>query len=180
MAFPQPGLNRDLLNPGEFCFHLSGEWKTLYVASNNPEKTSENGPFKVYMRNIHLDDENDRAAFNFFVKSYVSKNKIKIIPLSENALRMYSVNMDELDKTTKLTGLTGRGTNMEEEDFETFKQMTREEGTPEENTVNVTEAGECDKKDVVHMYNGILLSHKKEGNNAVCSNMDRPRDDHTE
>ncbi|TEA40547.1 hypothetical protein DBR06_SOUSAS16510006, partial [Sousa chinensis] len=52
----------------EFCFHLSGEWKTLYVASNNPEKTSENGPFKVYMRNIHLNDENDRAAFNFFVK----------------------------------------------------------------------------------------------------------------
>lgn len=30
---------------------------------------------------------------------------------------------------------------MKEEDFETFKQMTREEGTPEENTVNVTEAG---------------------------------------
>ncbi|XP_059858671.1 odorant-binding protein-like [Delphinus delphis] len=104
MAFPQPGLNRDLLNPREFCFHLSGEWKTLYVASNNPEKTSENGPFKVYMRNIHLNDENDRAAFNFFVNS-------------------------------------GRGNNTKEEDFEKFKQMTREEGIPEENTVNVTEAG---------------------------------------
>ncbi|TEA40556.1 hypothetical protein DBR06_SOUSAS16510019, partial [Sousa chinensis] len=137
----------------EFCFHLSGEWKTLYVASNNPEKTSENGPFKVYMRNIHLNDENDRAAFNFFVKQTnafsvfqtrsndVSKNKIKIIPLSENALRMYSVNTDELDKTTKLTGLTGIGNNTKEEDFEKFKQMTREEGIPEENTVNVTEAG---------------------------------------
>lgn len=37
----------------------------------------------------------------------VSKNKIKIIPLSENALRMHNVNKDELDKTTKLTGLTG-------------------------------------------------------------------------
>ncbi|XP_067580908.1 odorant-binding protein-like [Pseudorca crassidens] len=122
---------------GEFCFHLSGEWKTLYVASNNPEKTSENGPFKVYMRNIHLDDENDRAAFNFFVKV---KIKSKLF-LSENALRMYNVNMDELDKTTKLTGLTGRGNNTKEEDFEKFKQMTREEGIPEENTVNVTEAG---------------------------------------
>ena len=29
------------------------------------------------------------------------------------------------------------------------------------------------------MYNGILLSHKKEWNNAICSNMDRPRDYHT-
>ena len=32
---------------------------------------------------------------------------------------------------------------------------------------------------MVHIYNGILLSHKKEGNNAICSNMDATRDDHT-
>ena len=37
-----------------------------------------------------------------------------------------------------------------------------------------------DKEDVVHIYNGILLlSHKKEWNNAIFSNMDRPRDYHT-
>ena len=34
-------------------------------------------------------------------------------------------------------------------------------------------------KDVAHIYNGILLSHKKERNNAICSNMDGPRDYHT-
>ena len=33
-----------------------------------------------------------------------------------------------------------------------------------------------DKDDVVHVYNGKLLSHKKECNNAICSNMARPRD----
>ena len=37
-----------------------------------------------------------------------------------------------------------------------------------------------DKEDVVHIYNGILLSHEKEWNNAICSNMDGPRDYHTE
>ena len=36
-----------------------------------------------------------------------------------------------------------------------------------------------DKEDVVHIYHGILLSHKKEWNNAICSNMDGPRDYHT-
>ena len=40
--------------------------------------------------------------------------------------------------------------------------------------------GEMDKEDVVHIYNGILLSHKKEWNNAICSDMDGPRDCHTE
>ena len=29
-------------------------------------------------------------------------------------------------------------------------------------------------------YNGILLSHQKELNNAICSNIDGPRDCHTE
>ena len=32
---------------------------------------------------------------------------------------------------------------------------------------------------MVHTYNGILLSHKKAWNNAICSNMDGPRDYHT-
>ena len=36
-----------------------------------------------------------------------------------------------------------------------------------------------DKENVVHIYNGILFSHKKEWNNTICSNMDGPRDDHT-
>ena len=30
-----------------------------------------------------------------------------------------------------------------------------------------------------YIYNGILLSYKKEWNNAICSNMDGPRDYHT-
>ena len=34
-------------------------------------------------------------------------------------------------------------------------------------------------KDVLHIYNGILLRHKKEQNNAICRNMDGPRDYHT-
>ena len=33
---------------------------------------------------------------------------------------------------------------------------------------------------MVHIYNGILLNHKKEWNDAICSNMDGPTDCHTE
>ena len=32
-----------------------------------------------------------------------------------------------------------------------------------------------DKNNAVHKYNGILLSHKKEWNNAVHSNMDESK-----
>ena len=34
---------------------------------------------------------------------------------------------------------------------------------------------QLDKEVAVHIYNGILLSHKKEQNNAMCSKMDGPR-----
>lgn len=37
-----------------------------------------------------------------------------------------------------------------------------------------------DKEDVVHIHNGILLGHKKEQNNGICSNVDEPRVCHTE
>ena len=32
---------------------------------------------------------------------------------------------------------------------------------------------------MVRIDNGISLSHSTEWNSAICSNMDRPRDDHT-
>ena len=35
------------------------------------------------------------------------------------------------------------------------------------------------EEDVVHIYNGILLSHKKEQNDIICSNVDATREYHT-
>ena len=39
--------------------------------------------------------------------------------------------------------------------------------------------GGVNKEDVVHIYNGILLDHKKEGNWVICRDVDGPRDGHT-
>ena len=36
-----------------------------------------------------------------------------------------------------------------------------------------------DEDEVVHIYNGILLSHKKEWHITVCGNVDGPKDYHT-
>ena len=35
-----------------------------------------------------------------------------------------------------------------------------------------------DQEEVVHIYNGILLSHQKERNTSIFSNMDGPRNYH--
>ena len=36
------------------------------------------------------------------------------------------------------------------------------------------------RKDVVHIHNGILLSHIKEPNCAICRHLDGPRDKRVE
>ena len=37
-----------------------------------------------------------------------------------------------------------------------------------------------DKEDVVYIYNGMLLSHKKEWSLSICSNMEGPRGYYTQ
>ena len=39
---------------------------------------------------------------------------------------------------------------------------------------------QMDKEDVVHIYNGKLLNHKKERNWVICTDVDGPRVCHTE
>ena len=39
---------------------------------------------------------------------------------------------------------------------------------------------EMDKEDLVHIYNGILLSHEKGQINVICTNRDGPRDCQTQ
>ena len=39
---------------------------------------------------------------------------------------------------------------------------------------------QMDEEDVVHTYNGILLSHKKKRNWVICRDVDESRDCHTE
>ena len=41
-------------------------------------------------------------------------------------------------------------------------------------------AGDPSLIHVFHIHDGILLSHKKEQNNAICCNMDEPRGYHAE
>ena len=46
--------------------------------------------------------------------------------------------------------------------------------------ITPSEVSHIDKEVVVRIYNGVLLSHKKEQNNDICSSMNGPRDCHTE
>ena len=65
-------------------------------------------------------------------------------------------------------------------DMNYYIRMNKQQG-PTDNTGNYIQHPVINhnKENVVHIYNGILLSHKKEQNNAICSNMDATRGYHT-
>ena len=47
-------------------------------------------------------------------------------------------------------------------------------------SAKIAQFGECQtEEDVVYIHNGILLRHKMEQNNAICSNLNGTRDFHT-
>ncbi|XP_054436999.1 odorant-binding protein-like [Pteronotus mesoamericanus] len=144
---------------------LSGEWRTLYVVASNPEKTSENGPFWLFKRAINFDTANDNAVFKFYVTEngqcvpktatgtqihgnvfaieYEVADLFKPIYASETSMVAYNVNLDENNKVTKVLEFLGRGPQVNEEDFEKFKELTQEMNIPEENIVNVINSDNC-------------------------------------
>ncbi|XP_060993728.1 odorant-binding protein-like [Dama dama] len=138
---------------------LSGEWKTHYIASNNPEKTSENGPFNVYLRSINFNDKGDSLVFHFFLKhngecietsvtgtqignnvytaDYAGINRFYFILVSNDGLIVISENKDEAGKTSRLIGLLGKE-DVNDHNLERFKEEIRKFGIPEENIVDFT------------------------------------------
>ncbi|XP_065772113.1 odorant-binding protein-like [Muntiacus reevesi] len=144
---------------------LSGEWKTHYIASSNPEKTSENGPFNVYLRSINFNDKGDSVVFHFFVKyngecieSFVTGTKIgdnvytadyagvnwfHFILVSEDGLIVSSENKDGAGKTSRVIGLLGKEDDVDDHDLERFKEEIRKFRIPEENIVDFTKGDDC-------------------------------------
>uniref|UniRef100_A0A8C6E8N4 Lipocalin/cytosolic fatty-acid binding domain-containing protein n=1 Tax=Moschus moschiferus TaxID=68415 RepID=A0A8C6E8N4_MOSMO len=149
--------------PREFCFQLSDQWRTVYMGSTNPEKIQENGPFRTYFRKVVFHDEKGTVDLYFYVKrngkwknvhvagtkkddgtfaiDYEGQNEFKVISASETHLVAQNVNVDESGKKTEFTGLFVKGSDIEDEALEKFKEFTRKRGIKEENIMHIKKSG---------------------------------------
>ncbi|XP_026333965.1 odorant-binding protein-like isoform X2 [Ursus arctos] len=144
---------------------LPGQWETMYLAASNPDKISDNGPFKGYMRRIEVDMARRQISFHFYAKingqcteksvvggigtnnaitvDYEGTNDFQIIDMTPNSIIGYDVNVDEEGNTTDIVLLFGRGAQADEKAVEKFKQFTRQRNIPEENIIKVTGTDDC-------------------------------------
>ncbi|XP_040121308.1 odorant-binding protein-like [Oryx dammah] len=140
----------------------SGQWRTVYIGSTDPEKIQENGPFRTYFRKLVFDDEKGTVDFYFYVKrngkwknvhvrgtkqedgtyavDYEGQNAFKVISMSKTHLVAHDINVDKHGKKTELTGLFVK-LNVEDEDLEKFRKLTEDKGIDKKNVVNFIENG---------------------------------------
>ncbi|XP_054440987.1 odorant-binding protein-like [Pteronotus mesoamericanus] len=144
---------------------FSGEWKTLYEASNNPVMTGENGPFRGLYRKINFDTGNGDASFDVyfrvngvcveqsipatriknhvFLEKYEGTTIIELTYASETSLVGYFLNVDENNEVSTITFMFGKSNHVNEPDFEKFKELTLEKNIPEANIVDFTNLDKC-------------------------------------
>uniref|UniRef100_A0A8C6E8B9 Lipocalin/cytosolic fatty-acid binding domain-containing protein n=1 Tax=Moschus moschiferus TaxID=68415 RepID=A0A8C6E8B9_MOSMO len=141
----------------EFCCQLSGQWRTVYIASSNLEKIKPNGQLllkamgllaNIYISRFFITAPKYISNFTGVVYMHLSlsltdegKNVFEVTHASGNILVAHNINVDEHGKKTALTGLFGTYDNLLLTDFERFKEETRDKGIPEENIVNFIDNG---------------------------------------
>ncbi|KAB0337083.1 hypothetical protein FD755_025755, partial [Muntiacus reevesi] len=111
---------------------ITADWRSILTAADNKEKIEEGGPLRVYMRRLECTENCSSIAIKFYVKfqdacfplnivaerkgevyrtGYMGANFFELIPMSDNALAIYSENFDGVT-TTKVTHLLGTLLNL--------------------------------------------------------------------
>ncbi|XP_043316025.1 odorant-binding protein-like [Cervus canadensis] len=147
-----------------FLKPFSGEWRTLYIASSNIEKITEDGPFHIYARYIQFNADNT-VDIDFYIKSngecikkhvtaqpqqnftytseYAGQSEGRPLHVSHHSIIGHVFNVDEEGNETNLVGIIGTDDEISDSDFERFKEETRDKGIPEENIVNFIDNDDC-------------------------------------
>ncbi|XP_054440986.1 odorant-binding protein-like [Pteronotus mesoamericanus] len=143
---------------------ISGEWKTLYIATNTPEKTTKNGPFRHTAHIINYDAENGDVTYhifarangqcleeyahgkwvegNVFVLKYEGATLSVFTDISEDSLVGYNVNVED-NVVSILTFLFSKSNHANDQDFEKFKELTQKMDIPEGNILDFTNIEDC-------------------------------------
>ncbi|XP_032476170.1 allergen Bos d 2-like [Phocoena sinus] len=134
---------------------ITGEWHTIYIASDDVDKTHENGPLRGHIHRTECSNNCETTYITFYTKNY-----FQLITVSKNMLVIYAESIDE-DKTIHLTEVVERtsrlpyllwnpakGHSLSEEEFNKFEELTKDKRVPTENTEDVIATGEVPEANV--------------------------------
>ncbi|XP_005406586.1 PREDICTED: male-specific submandibular salivary gland protein-like isoform X1 [Chinchilla lanigera] len=152
----------DHIDPSE----VSGDWRTISVAADNFEKIDEDGPMRMYFRQLQCHEECRKLAGRFYAKAngqcrefnrvavldeekgvyvaeYAGKNIFKIIAQKDDVLAFLNQNIDEEGKETNMILVVGKRDSLTEEEKQKLVKVAEEKGIPKENIRHVAETDTC-------------------------------------
>ncbi|XP_032331519.1 allergen Bos d 2 [Camelus ferus] len=123
---------------------ITGEWHTIYTASDNVQKIQENGSLRGYSHRTECSNGCKTLSITYCIKwnlpKFSGKNYFQLIHVSKNMLVIYAENIDG-DETTHLTEVTAKGRDLNEAEYKKFEELPKDKGVLTENTEHVISTG---------------------------------------
>uniref|UniRef100_U3KMM7 Lipocalin/cytosolic fatty-acid binding domain-containing protein n=1 Tax=Oryctolagus cuniculus TaxID=9986 RepID=U3KMM7_RABIT len=137
---------------------------TIYLAANNEKMISENGPLRIYLRNIQGTYNGDleitfytrtnctcqkftckavKTEDIWFSMTYWGRNYLHVTRNKGAMGLVFLINVSEDGDVTSVLVGTGPGSDLTPEDFEIFKSKLRSLRMPLKNIIKVTETDTC-------------------------------------
>nr|XP_058136498.1 female-specific lacrimal gland protein-like [Dasypus novemcinctus] len=141
-----------------------GKWNTVYLVANNVKKISENGPLRIYIRNIER-LENLDLIFTFYVRvnstcqnftvtakqteyawyrmRYSGLTYIHVMDTNKYACILFLANVSEEGQVTSLLLAFARSHDLRPKDYERYKVRIKEMVVPVKNIIKVSGTDTC-------------------------------------
>ncbi|XP_041502518.1 odorant-binding protein-like [Microtus oregoni] len=145
---------------------LEGKWVTIAIAADNVDKIEEEGPLRLYIREITCSEACSQMGVTFYVNAngqcsetkaigyrqedgkyrtqFEGDNRYEPVHVTPENIVFTSKNVDRAGQTTNLIFLVGKnGKPLTPEQYEKLEEFAKEQNIPKENIREVLASDIC-------------------------------------
>ncbi|XP_059858071.1 allergen Bos d 2-like [Delphinus delphis] len=147
--------------PEEALSKITGEWRTIYIASDDVDKTHENGPLRGHIHRTECSNNCETTYITFYTKMQCSQSTQSFRPLANHTgpltdpvqpFRYYILTGGtwglQLVLDNDEAWNPAKGSSLSEEEFNKFEELTKDKCVPTENTEDVIATGKVPEANV--------------------------------
>ncbi|CAH6785693.1 5430402E10Rik [Phodopus roborovskii] len=146
---------------------LQGKWDTIAIAADNDAKIKEDGPLRLYVRELSCNEDCNEMGVTFYVNAnnqcsktkvigykqadgtyrtqFEGDNKFQPVYITPENIIFTSKNVDRAGQETNLLFIVGKSQHLSPEQHEKVVEFAHENNIPEENIHNVLATGKLNE-----------------------------------
>nr|XP_048292314.1 odorant-binding protein-like [Myodes glareolus] len=144
---------------------LEGTWYTTAIAADNVDTIEEEGPLRLYVRELTCSEGCNKLGVTFYVNAngqcskttitgymqedgkyrtqFEGDDRFKPVHATPDNIVFISQNVDRAGRTTNLIFVVGKGQPLTPEQYEKLEEFAKERNIPTENIRNVLATDTC-------------------------------------